>query len=364
MSDEDSPVATNPTSGGEEAAPPEDEEHEAPAAVVDSELSSAAEPASVFANMNLVDQVDDVESDSDDSEEEEEEDPLSTLPPYVMQRVEKLKELNARRDEIMEQYLIERAALEAKFHGLCEPLFSERADIIKGYKDDEIAKEEPVTDEGDERGNETEDKDDNASELKNEASNSEIKVVGIPQFWVCAMSHMEPLAELITEEDVDCLEALQNITCIDDPDGTGFTLKFHFAPNDYFHNALLTKRYHVPNLLLDDEPILKNVEGCKIQWKSGRSLTYREVTKKQRGTGKKSGMVRTVKKKERTESFFHFFEPPKMPATEDMDEEEADRLEEAFEEDYDVAQAFRSHIIPKAVMWFTGQVSFLFTEYF
>ncbi len=38
-----------------------------------------------------------------------------------------------------------------------------------------------------------------------------------------------------------------------------------------------------------------------------------------------------------------------------MDEDEADAIEEAFDSDYDVAQSFRSHIIPKAVMWFTGE---------
>jgi hypothetical protein len=42
---------------------------------------------------------------------------------------------------------------------------------------------------------------------------------------------------------------------------------------------------------------------------------------------------------------------------EDMNEQEAERLEHAFDEDYDIAQAFRSHIIPKAVLWFTGEVT-------
>ena len=40
---------------------------------------------------------------------------------------------------------------------------------------------------------------------------------------------------------------------------------------------------------------------------------------------------------------------------EDMDEEQADSVEQAFELDYDVAQAFCSHIVPKAVLWFTGE---------
>ena len=42
----------------------------------------------------------------------------------------------------------------------------------------------------------------------------------------------------------------------------------------------MIKRYEVPNLLLDDEPILKNVTGCDIHWKEGRSLTYKDVKKK------------------------------------------------------------------------------------
>ena len=45
-----------------------------------------------------------------------------------------------------------------------------------------------------------------------------------------------------------------------------------------------------------------------------------------------------------------------MPALSDVvDEDEADAIEEAFDHDYDVAQAFRSHLIKKAVLWFTGE---------
>jgi nucleosome assembly protein 1-like 1 len=67
----------------------------------------------------------------------------------------------------------------------------------------------------------------------------------------------------------------------------------------------------IPNLLLDDEPILKNVTGCEIKWNeptSSNCLTFKEVTKKQRSkSGKRAGQIRTVKKKEKTDSFFHFF---------------------------------------------------------
>ena len=41
---------------------------------------------------------------------------------------------------------------------------------------------------------------------------------------------------------------------------------------------------------------------------------------------------------------------------EDMDEEQADAVEQAFDLNYEVAQAFCSHTVPKAVLWFTGEV--------
>jgi nucleosome assembly protein 1-like 1 len=80
------------------------------------------------------------------------------------------------------------------------------------------------------------------------------------------------------------------------------------------------------------------------------------VKKKQRGKGKHAGQVRTVHKREELDSFFKWFEPPDMPPMESMDEDGAEELEEIFEEDFDLAMAFRTQIIPKAVLWFTGEV--------
>jgi nucleosome assembly protein 1-like 1 len=170
----------------------------------------------------------------------------------------------------------------------------------------------------------------------------------------CTINQMPVTEGILPEKDFECLGYLEDIRCFNYENGEGFRLEFHFAPNDYFENSVLTKSYDVPNLLLGDEPILKNVEGCEIIWKPSKSLTYIDTTKQQRGKGKNSGQIRTVTKKERCDSFFHFFTPPKMPSLDSMDEAEAVRLEAAFDEDYDVAQAFRSHIIPNAAMWFSG----------
>ena len=70
----------------------------------------------------------------------------------------------------------------------------------------------------------------------------------------------------------------------------------------------MIKIYEVPNILLDDEPILKNVTGCNIHWEEGRRLTYRDVKKKQiPKSGRRSGQIRTFNKRERTDPFFLFF---------------------------------------------------------
>jgi nucleosome assembly protein 1-like 1 len=108
----------------------------------------------------------------------------------------------------MEQYLKDRAALEAKYHDLCKPLYSERAAIIKGENDEEIgeSKEGDIAD--DQAETVDKDEDEKVDESQANDKNDENKVIGIPQFWICAMTHMEPLAELIAEDDVDALEYL------------------------------------------------------------------------------------------------------------------------------------------------------------
>jgi len=277
-----------------------------------------------------------------DEEDEDEEDPLAHLPGYILARVEKLKDLNEERESIMATYLEERAALEKKYQDLCKPLYEERAAIVAGEKDDEIAKEVQANT--------------GAHPDAAQPDTSEPAVKGIPQFWVASMTNYDEVGEALSEHDIDCLEKLENVTCVDDDDGMGFTLRFHFAPNDYFHDTILTKQYKVPNLLLSDEPILKNVSGCKIQWKKDKSLTFHDVKKKQRGKGKNAGQVRTVSKSEQRESFFHWFDPAEMPPMNELDEEEAERLEETFDADYEIAQAFRCHVIPRAVLWFSGEV--------
>ena len=52
----------------------------------------------------------------------------------------------------------------------------------------------------------------NAKAAKDD-NDEEGRMVRILQFWVCVMVHMEAVAKLITERDIDCLKHLNGVTC-------------------------------------------------------------------------------------------------------------------------------------------------------
>ncbi len=58
-------------------------------------------------------------------------------------------------------------------------------------------------------------------------------------------------------------------------------------------------------------------------------------------------------------SFFHFFSEPKSEEDEEEEdegkEEEEERITLSEEEDYEVAHAIRTCLIPDAVLWYTGE---------
>lgn len=66
-------------------------------------------------------------------------------------------------------------------------------------------------------------------------------------------------------------------------------MRFHFEPNDYFTNTVITKEFE-----LDGEDINKSF-GDKIEWKEGKNVTMKVVKKKNKN--KKTG-EKVVKTKE------------------------------------------------------------------
>lgn len=112
-----------------------------------------------------------------------------------------------------------------------------------------------------------------------------------------------------------------------------------------------------PDLLEEKAPELNTVEGTEIQWLPSMNLCVSETKKKQKAkSGRNAGQVRFVTKTAPKPSFFHYFAEPKMPEDEDEEEDEED---EGFtlniDEDYEVAHAFRTEVIPDALLWYTGE---------
>ncbi|KAJ8442925.1 hypothetical protein Cgig2_022291 [Carnegiea gigantea] len=256
-------------------------------------------------------------------------DVLESLSPNVRKRVEALRNLQSQHDELEANFFEERAALEAKYQKLYEPLYSKRYEIVNGVIEVEGLTNETTKEEGQEQGSEEK---------------------GVPNFWLTAMKCHEVLADEITERDEGALKYLKDIKWarIDNP--KGFKLEFFFDTNPYFKNAVLTKTYH---MIDEDEPILEKAIGTEIEWYPGKCLTQK-ILKKKPKPGSKS--TKPITKTENCDSFFNFFNPPQVPGDDDdIDEDAAEELQALMEQDYEIGSAIRDKIIPHAVSWFTGE---------
>ncbi|KAK7291834.1 hypothetical protein RIF29_07290 [Crotalaria pallida] len=254
-------------------------------------------------------------------------DVLDSLSPIVKKRVDVLREIQSEHDELEAKFLEERAALEAKYQKLYQPLYTKRYEIVNGVIEVEGAADETTT---------------NTEENKVEK--------GVPGFWLNAMKNNNVLAEEISERDEDALKFLKDIKWSRIENPKGFKLEFFFDSNPYFTNSVLTKTYHMVD---EDEPVLEKAIGTEIQWHPGKSLTQKVLKKKPK---KGSKNAKPIIKTENCESFFNFFKPPEVPEDEeDIDEDVADELQDQMEQDYDIGSTIRDKIIPHAVSWFTGE---------
>jgi hypothetical protein len=114
-----------------------------------------------------------------------------------------------------------------------------------------------------------------------------------------AMTRCRKIAAHIREADEPALEYLNNVVLEYLPEFTGFKLFFHFTPNPYFSDAVLSKTFEVPKMLVASmEAEVVGVPGCEIDWKPGMSLVQ-----------KPSGPARKT-----PDSFFELFASPDLLA--------------------------------------------------
>ncbi|KAL7668681.1 hypothetical protein ACOME3_009374 [Neoechinorhynchus agilis] len=196
---------------------------------------------------------------------------------------------------------------------------------------------------------------------------------GIPQFWLHALMNAPAFDEMIRSHDEAVLAYLTDITCeydeikevvVESPNGvtktermSGFTLHFHFAPNEFFTNTVLTKSYTI-RLNPDSEspfqyggPEITGCGGCEINWKPGKNVTVRTVRKKVRRQSQKDAPGGLVTKEIAQDSFFMFFKNP----TGSTDEDEDDGVNELLEDHFDLGHFLCDKLIPDAILFYTGE---------
>lgn len=286
---------------------------------------------------------------------------IETLPKAVKRRINALKQLQVKCAHIEAKFYEEVHDLERKYAALYQPLFDKRREFITGDVEPTDAESEWHSDEEEEEklaGDMKSKLVTDEKEKEEEAAAEEPTPRGIPEFWFTIFRNVDMLSELVREYDEPILKHLQDIKVkFSDPgQPMSFVLEFHFEPNDYFTNAVLTKTYKMKSEPDKADPFsfegpeIVDCDGCTIDWKKGKNVTVKTVRKKQKHRGR--GTVRTITKQVPSESFFNFFSPLKASGDgESLDEDS----EFTLASDFEIGHFFRERIVPRAVLYFTGE---------
>ncbi|XP_076855396.1 nucleosome assembly protein 1-like 4b isoform X2 [Brachyhypopomus gauderio] len=283
---------------------------------------------------------------------------MDSLPSSVRRRVNALKNLQVKSAHVEAKFYEEVHELERKYASLYQPLFDKRKAMVTGAV-------EPSDEECEWQSHQEDE--DLAEELQKKASIEEKGAEseaaaqedpkGIPEFWLTIFRSVDMLSDLLQEHDEPILKHLQDIKVIFSGPGEpmSFTLEFHFEPNNYFKNTILTKVYKMKSEPDFEDPFsfegpeIIECEGCEIDWCKGKDVTVKTIKKKQKHKGR--GVIRTVTKQVPTDSFFNFFNPIKVSPDSELDEDS----EFTLATDFEIGHFFRERIVPRAVLYFTGE---------
>lgn len=282
---------------------------------------------------------------------------IQSLPGVVKRRLKALKKLQSEAIAVESKFFEELHNLECKYENLYKPYLDKRYMIISAeIEPDDNECLWPSEDEGDSLADDAKTKLTIGDQRTGDGVPPEINVQGIPDFWLRIFKNVDILSDMLGEQDEPILRHLQDIRVRLLRDKTpGFLLEFVFTPNDYFKNDVLSKEYTLSldpdkeDLLSYEGPEIVKSTGCTIDWKDGKNVTMKKVQKTQRRKGQEA--KRTVTKIVRAHSFFNFFSPPQVPDGEEPDED----TDELLSADYEVGHFLRDRVVPKAVLYFTGE---------
>lgn len=287
---------------------------------------------------------------------------IDLLPAAVKRRIKALKNYQVKQVQLEAKFYEEVHQLECKYAKLYEECYEKRKNVVTGEVEptDSDCEWESSEDEDDEEeaGGDGKEVKALAQEVKNKVTlvdNENTK--GIPEFWLTIFKNVDILAAMIQDHDEPILKHLEDIRVIfHEGAEMGFTLEFHFTPNEFFNNRVLTKKYEMKSEPDEADPFsfegpeIVGAKGCKIDWKKGKDVTVKIIKKKQKHKGR--GTTRQVTKTITNDSFFNFFKPPEVPEDEaEMDEE----TELLLSSDFEIGHMIRERIVPRAVLYFTGE---------
>lgn len=281
----------------------------------------------------------------------------------IKRRLDALKVLQMKNAILEAQFYEDLYLLECKYNKMYKSLSETRKRIIVGDYEpsDEDCKTIRIGENGDGQEvfksfNEDIEKDREISKdlLAMSISNYAIKkgdfVKGIPEFWLSVLKRVGLISQMIEPHDEPILKYLYDIGVdLQDKKPYYFSLKFHFFPNEYFSNELLTKTYEFKIELDSSDPYVFEApeticsHGCKINWKRNKNVTKKPI-----------GFDSSKDIDDKQMSFFNFFE------TAEFENKNGNRLtceEEAeLAIDYEIGYTFKEKVIPRAILYYMGEI--------
>lgn len=266
---------------------------------------------------------------------------LSRLPTEVRRRLRALRKLQIETNAVEIEMNQREFELEKEFQAKHQEIFRKRFEIITGAY-------EPIDEECDvpdpeilKRIDENAEifaklKEDDVNKESSDAAvdkveNAEISAIGVPHFWFNILYCNPTFDYLIQKEDEPILKHLIDIRVTYKLEPyCSFTLEFEFSPNQYFQNSILTKEYLLrmdsDDLMTYEGPSINRAIGCEILWKT---------------------------EKLSRPSVFDFFNPPVLP--EDVLDPSYEEIKSILENDFEIGDYVKDNIIPKAILYFTGE---------
>ncbi|CAI6367478.1 unnamed protein product [Macrosiphum euphorbiae] len=217
------------------------------------------------------------------------------MSPEVKKRVRALKKLILAQHEIKMRFNAEVHLLKLKYQKVYEPYINKQTDIIQGNYEPTKGEYSSSSDEDDEPGK--------IGLESKEASRQEPK--GIPDFWLMYMDNTYKFKRRIQPHDVQIIRHLSDIRCNRSEEYIGYTMEFHFTPNEWFTNNVLTlkfEEYPVDNIshsVGKDYTFEYKLTGCEINWNEGKNVTQQIKNVTLEGT--------EVPFNKTVESFFNLF---------------------------------------------------------